>query len=109
MPERDSPLFAARKRRQCPSCFFPCVPQRLSAGDRRGLAEKSPAVAMLMPAHREVTTPEDAEAFAKPIVDVLRRTPRHLRDSDSLEIIYRSGESANLRFGAVTRGRLGWK
>ena len=53
----------------------PYVPLRLSTEDRRGLAEKSPAVAMLMPAHREVTTPEDAEAFATRIVNMLRRTP----------------------------------
>lgn len=55
----------------------PYVPAKLSAEDRRELAEKSPTVAMLMPAHREVTTPEDAQAFAKRIVEMLCRTPRY--------------------------------
>ena len=55
----------------------PYVAAKLSDEDRRELAQKSPAVAMLMPAHREVTTPEDAEAFAKRITEMLCRTPRY--------------------------------
>ncbi len=55
----------------------PYVPAKLAAEDRRELAQNPPTVAMLMPAHREVTTPEDAEAFTQRIVEMLCRTPRY--------------------------------
>jgi len=53
----------------------PYVPRVLSEEDRHTLHAQSPAVAMLMPAHCEVTTPDDAEAFVGRVVDMLGRTP----------------------------------
>ena len=55
----------------------PYVPLTITAAQRRQLEEKAPLVAMLMPAHREVTTPEDAEAFTVRVVDMLMKTPHY--------------------------------
>ncbi|MFV1981446.1 MAG: hypothetical protein ACC655_09855, partial [Rhodothermia bacterium] len=53
----------------------PYVPEKLADDDRRELAERSPPAAILVPAHREAATPEDATALRKRIVDILIATP----------------------------------
>ncbi len=54
----------------------PYVPETISPEELARLDVCSPGVALLMPAHREVTTPEDAVAFAERAVAILSRTPR---------------------------------
>jgi membrane glycosyltransferase len=55
----------------------PYVPRHLSRSDRRLLQQRRPKVAMLMPAHREASTPEDAAALTARVVDILRKTPEY--------------------------------
>jgi len=55
----------------------PYVTLRLSEEDRQRLDERAPLVAMLVPAHREVSHPDDAEAFVARLVDMLLKTPRY--------------------------------
>ncbi|MGE5609379.1 MAG: hypothetical protein ACM359_09000 [Bacillota bacterium] len=51
------------------------VPRRLTISDRAFLLQQHPSVAMLMPAHNEASTPQDREALAERICDVLLKTP----------------------------------
>ncbi len=52
------------------------VPLRMTNADRHELAETSPPVAILIPAHNEATTPEDAEDLKHRVVEILRNTPQ---------------------------------
>jgi membrane glycosyltransferase len=68
----------------------PYVPLEISDEELGWLERQSPKVAMLMPAHREVTTPSDADAFVERAVNLIRRSPRYvdlffLFDSPPLE------------------------
>lgn len=56
----------------------PYVPLQITAHQRRDLDEMSVKVAMLMPAHREVTTPGDAEAFIERAVQLICRSPAYV-------------------------------
>lgn len=57
--------------------YDPYVPLVLADQDRERLDRVAPKVAMLMPAHREVSSPDDAEAFVERIVDMLLKTPEY--------------------------------
>lgn len=53
------------------------VPLHLTAADRRLLDQTQPALALLMPAHNEASTPEDREALVDRIYEILLRTPAY--------------------------------
>ena len=53
------------------------VPLRLTPIDRITLLRERPAVALLMPAHKEATTEQDREALAERIFDTIARTPSY--------------------------------
>lgn len=52
-----------------------CVAATLGAADKRDLVAFSPRVAILIPAHREATTPEDAQNLVDRLVDSLLKSP----------------------------------
>ena len=88
----------------------PYVPETITNAAREALVERSPAVAILMPAHREVTTPEDAAAFAARIVNIVRRTPQY----STLFLLFDSPEEQHENEVAVVEvirsrlRRIGW-
>ncbi len=53
-----------------------CVPERLSPDQRWALDASGVQVAMLLPAHREAASPDDARALADRVTDLILKTPR---------------------------------
>jgi membrane glycosyltransferase len=66
-----------------------CVPERLGRKENSELDRLSVSVAILLPAHREASTPEDAQNLARRLTDMLLKTPPFA----SLFILFDSPES----------------
>lgn len=86
------------------------VPTELAATDKRRLEEDPPAIAILIPAHNEATTPEDREGLVQRIVSILCETPAWstlvlLFDSPAAQQAHECWVVENVREELARRGR----
>jgi membrane glycosyltransferase len=88
----------------------PYVDLHLSEEDLQYVSSLAPKTAMLMPAHREVSTQEDADAFVARAVDMLCRSPAYvdlffLFDSPASEHEKELEVVRRIKAGLTERGR----